>query len=128
MIHCAIMGSIERFMSTLIEHTAGNFPLWLTPIQVRVLPVRESHNAYAEEIFKKLRDAGIRAEIETEDIGLGKKVRAAKDDRASYFVIVGDKDLEAQKATLESREKGSLGQMTPEEIIEKLQTEISEKK
>ncbi len=115
-------------MSTLIEHTAGNFPLWLSPIQVRVLPVRENHNTYAEEIFKKLRTAGIRAEIVREDIGLGKKVREAKEDRASYLIIVGDKDVEAGKATLESREKGNLGMMTTEEIIAKLEKEIKEKK
>ncbi|MDD5050527.1 MAG: threonine--tRNA ligase [Candidatus Pacebacteria bacterium] len=128
MLHCAIMGSIERLLSVLIEHYAGNFPLWLSPVQVRVLPVRESHNEYAKEIYKKLRGAGIRAEVALEDIGLGKKVRSAKEERVSYFIIVGDKDIEAKKATLEHREKGNLGQMSTEEILQKLMEEIREKK
>jgi len=127
-IHRAISGSLERFMGVLIEHYAGDFPLWLAPVQVRVLPVRDTHNTYAQEIYEKLRAAGIRAEIMLEDIGLGKKVRAAKDDRASYFIIVGDKDVEAKKATLENRLGGPLGQLTTEEIIAKLAKEISEKK
>ncbi len=127
-IHRAISGSLERFLGILIEHFEGNFPLWLSPVQVRVLPVRDSHNEYAKEIYKKLREAGVRAEIILEDIGLGKKVRSAKEDRASYFVIVGDKDAEAKKYTLESRDKGNLGQMDTEEIVQKLTQEIKEKK
>ncbi|MDD5068836.1 MAG: threonine--tRNA ligase [Candidatus Pacebacteria bacterium] len=127
-IHRAPLGTHERFIGFLIEHYGGNFPLWLSPVQVRVLPVRVSHNEYAKEIYKKLREAGIRAEISLEDVGLGKKVRSAKEERVSYFIIVGDKDIEAKKATLEHREKGNLGQMSTEEIVTKLTEEIKSKK
>ncbi len=127
-IHRAISGSLERFIGVLIEHFAGNFPLWLSPIQVRVLPVRDTHNEYAMKVHAALRNFGIRAEIETEDIGLGKKVRKAKEDRVSYFIIIGDKDIEAGKVTLEHREKGNQGQFTTEEITARLLEEIKEKK
>ncbi|MDD4989208.1 MAG: threonine--tRNA ligase [Candidatus Pacebacteria bacterium] len=128
MIHAAIMGSIERFLSILIEHTAGNFPLWLAPVQVRVLSVRDTHNEYAENVYKKLKDAGIRAEISLEDVGLGKKVRGAKEERVPYFLIIGDKDIEAKKVTLEHLDKGNLGQLSIDEVIGKLQEEIKSRK
>src|SRR3989344_6140527 len=124
MIHAAIMGSTERFMSVLIEHFAGNFPLWLAPVQVKVLPVRDSHNEYALGIFKTLQDAGLRAEVDTDDIGLGKKVRQAKVDRAPYWLVIGDKEIEAKKVTLESRDKGNLGQISIGELIEQFKKEI----
>lgn len=127
-LHAAILGSLDRFMAIIIEHFAGNFPLWLSPIQVRVLPVRDTHTAYAEEIFKKLRTAGIRAEIAREDIGLGKKVREAKEDRVSYLIIVGDKDIEAGSITLEHREKGAQGQFTAEKVLARFLEEINTKK
>lgn len=127
MIHCAIMGSIERFMATLIEHLAGNFPVWLSPTQVSIIPVRESNNAVAKEIHTKLLSLGIRAEFDESDTGMGKKVRAAKDMKIPYFIIIGDKDMEANKVTLESRDKGPLGQFPAEEVIAKIQKEIKEK-
>jgi threonyl-tRNA synthetase len=78
MIHRAIVGSPERFMGILIEHYAGNFPLWLAPVQVKVIPIRENHNAFAEEMANTLKEHNIRVDIDTSDEGFGKKVRAAK--------------------------------------------------
>ncbi len=127
-IHRAISGSLERFMGVMIEHFGGNFPLWLSPVQVKVIPVRENHNAYAKEVFEMLRDSGIRAEFDDADENLGKKVRAAKNDRTPYWLVIGDKEIEANKITLESRDNGQLGQVTKEELLEKLQTEIGDKK
>lgn len=124
MIHCAIMGSIERFTATLIEHTAGNFPLWLSPVQVRVIPVREHHAEYAKNIFEKLKDAGIRAELSDVETGLGKNVRASKVEKIPYWLVVGDKEVEAKKATLESRNKGQLGQFSVEHLLTQFITEI----
>jgi len=127
MIHCAIMGSIERFMSTLIEHYAGNFPVWLSPVQVAVIPVRENHLEYAHEVHKALTAAGVRAECEHDGDGFGKKVRKAKNEKIPYWIVIGDKEMEAKKVTLESRDNGQLGQMDVVEVVEKIKQEIEAK-
>jgi threonyl-tRNA synthetase len=127
MIHCAIMGSIERFMSVLIEHYAGNFPLWLSPTQIRVLPVGEAHVAYAKTIADTLAAQDIRVELEDQDVGLGKKVRAAKVDKVPYFLIIGDKEIESKQITIESREKGNIGTLSLDELVAKFVKEIQEK-
>jgi threonyl-tRNA synthetase len=127
MIHAAIMGSIERFMSLFIEHSAGNFPLWLAPVQVKVIPVREDHDAHATKAAEALRAAGIRVDLDLSSAGFGKKIRNAKDMKVPYTVIIGDKDIEAGKVTLESREKGQIGQMAIEEISNMLSEENSKK-
>lgn len=126
-IHRAISGSLERFMGVMIEHYAGAFPLWLSPVQVQVLPVSEKHAPYAEEIYKKLVDAGIRVELDDSNESLGKKIRAVKTAKAPYFLVLGDKEVEAKTATLESRDQGNLGAQGIEEIIAKLTTEIQER-
>jgi threonyl-tRNA synthetase len=128
MIHCAIMGSIERFLSTYIEHCAGNFPLWLAPVQVAVLPISDKHKDYANDIASALREAGLRVDVDESKDGLGKKVRAAKEMKMPYWMVVGDKDMEAGLYTLESRDHGQLGQMTQEEILAKLLEEVDYKK
>ncbi len=127
-LHVAIFGSFERFMGILIEHYAGNFPLWLSPVQVTVIPVRETHNVYAKEVFDMLKTAGIRANFADNNENLGKKVRAAKNEKIPYWIVVGDKEIEANKITLESRDVGQLGQITTGELLEKLMSEIKEKK
>lgn len=128
MLHAAIMGSIERFLSVLIEHYAGAFPLWLAPVQVKVLSVGEAHHKFAEEIFNELRKNGFRPELDNGDEGLGKKVRAAKVEKVPYWLVIGDKEVAANKVTLESRDSGNLGQVSVSEVIQKFVTEIAEKK
>lgn len=128
MIHCAIMGSIERFLATYIEHSAANFPVWLSPTQVTVIPIGEAHHEYAKVLVDKARALDMRVDFDTAKDGLGKKVRNAKEMKTPYWVVIGDKDVEAKMVTLESRDHGSLGQMTVEEVIEKLEKEIKEKK
>lgn len=128
MIHAAIMGSIERFLSVLIEHVGGAFPLWLAPVQVKVIPVRENHNEYAKEIFNLLKENGIRAELDDNDGNLGGKVRDAKNNKMPYWVVIGDKEIEAKKVTLESRDAGQLGQISKEELLSKFLEEIKTKK
>jgi threonyl-tRNA synthetase len=128
MIHCAIMGSIERFMATLIEHYAGTFPLWISPIQVSVIPIGDAHVLEAKKVHEALLATGIRSEFEESGSGFGKKVRAAKVMKIPYFIIIGDKDIEAKKVTLESRDKGQLGQLSSDEVIQKLLKEVSAKK
>lgn len=126
-IHRAILGSTERFLGVMIEHYAGNFPLWLAPVQVKVIPVRNTHNAYAKEVFDMLIAANIRAEFDDKDENLGTKVRDAKNNRLPYWIVIGDKEIETGKITLESRDAGQLGQISKEELLTKLQEEIKNK-
>ena len=128
MIHAAIMGSIERFLSVIIEHLGGNFPLWLAPVQVKVIPVAEAHIEAAKKVHESLRDAMIRSELDDSNDGFGKKVRNAKNARIPYFIIIGDKDLAANKVTLESRDKGQIGQLDALEVLKRLEAEIKERK
>ncbi len=127
MIHAAIMGSIERFLSILIEHTAGAFPLWLAPVQVKVIPVRTNHNEYAKKVFEMLKENNIRAEFDDKDENLGTKVRDAKNEKVPYWIVIGDKEIEAKKVTLESRDNGQLGQISGEELVKKILKEIKNK-
>lgn len=127
-IHRAISGSLERFLGILIEHFTGAFPLWLAPVQVKVVPVRENHFEKASEISSALKKAGLRADTDLKDIGFGKKVREAKDMKIPYTIIIGDKDMEKGVVTLESRDKGKIGEKTLEEVIELLVKEVREKK
>lgn len=127
MIHCAIMGSIERFMSVLIEHYKGAFPVWLAPVQVKILPIGEGHHEYAEAIKKKLRSEAIRVEVDRSNESLGKRIRSAKLEKIPYLIVVGDKEVEAQTVSLEHR-SGPLGSKTITEAIETLLADIQEKK
>ncbi|MFA6511341.1 MAG: threonine--tRNA ligase, partial [Candidatus Paceibacterota bacterium] len=127
-LHVAILGSFERFMGVLIEHYAGAFPLWLSPVQVKVIPVRENHNEYAKKVFELLKENDIRAELDDEDKNLGGKVRDAKNNKIPYWIVIGDKEIEADKITLESRDAGQLGQIGKEELLTKLLEEIKNKK
>ncbi len=128
MIHRAIIGSPERFMGILIEHYAGNFPLWLAPAQIKIVPVRENHNAHAEKIAKELKVAGFRIDCDTNEGNMGGKIRDAKNNKIPYTVIIGDKDIEAGKISVESRDKGQLGQIKLEEFIKKIKEEKENRK
>ncbi|MDO8430560.1 MAG: threonine--tRNA ligase [Candidatus Taylorbacteria bacterium] len=127
-IHRVIYGSLERFIGILVEHTSGNFPLWLAPTQVKIIPVGEAHHAKAVELYDALREKTVRVEIDLSDEGFGKKVRQAKVSRAPYFIIIGHKDIAAGKVTLESRDKGQIGQIDTSEVIMKILREIKERK
>lgn len=127
MIHCAIMGSIERFSAVLFEHLGGNFPLWLAPEQVRVIPVAETHTEYAQKVHEELTGVGIRAELDLNNESMGKKIRSAKQAKLPYFIVVGDKEVADKKVTLESRD-GSSEEMTLEAVGNHLLAEIDTKK
>jgi threonyl-tRNA synthetase len=128
MIHRSTIGALERTFAFLIEHYAGNFPLWLSPVQAVIIPVMETHHARASEISDLLKSNNIRVELDLSKDGFGKKIRQAKVSRAPYFIIIGDKDLAVGKATLESRDAGQIGQLTEKEIVDKLITEIKDRK
>lgn len=127
-IHRAILGSTERFMGILIEHYGGAFPLWLSPVQVVVIPIGEKQEAYAQNINRLLKEVSIRTEIDSTNETLGKKIRNAKTSKVPYFLVIGDKEMENNTATLESRDAGQIGAFSAEEILKKLQEEIKEKK
>lgn len=127
MIHCAIAGSLERFLSVYIEHVAGNFPLWMSPTQIVIIPINnENHLDFAKNISQKLKEWNIRCELKDEKDGLGKKVRYAKDMKIPYWIVIGDKEVAENKITLESRE-GEKFNLSLEELIQKLKNEIKNK-
>lgn len=127
MIHRAILGSYERFIGILIEHYGGRLPLWLSPIQVRVLPIAERHNEYAEYVLKVLKDKGMRVDIDLDQAKLNYKIRKAINEKVPYLFIVGDKEKEERKVSVRTHNK-DLGVFGLEEISEKLIEEIREKK
>ena len=128
MIHRAIAGSLERFMAIMIEHFAGNFPLWLSPTQVAVIPVAEAHNDYAQEVSDKLIEAGFRVTLDTDNESMGKKIRNAKKEKLPYFIVIGDKEVADATVTLESRDTQSNQTLTQDELLSKLSAELTSKK
>ncbi|OHB25098.1 MAG: threonine--tRNA ligase [Parcubacteria group bacterium RIFOXYD2_FULL_52_8] len=126
-IHRAPLGSHERMVGFLLEHYAGAFPTWLSPVQVAVLPISEKHLAYAEGVLAALKDAGIRAELDAANESLGKKIRAAKMSKVPYFLVLGDKEMEASTVGVESRDKGQLGAQSLEQFISHLKKEITDR-
>jgi len=126
MIHCAVMGSIERFMSTLIEHLAGVFPLWLSPTQVTILPISEHQKEYADSIYKTLKESDIRVELDDSNESLGKRIRNAKMSKVPYVIVIGDKERDAKVITVEGRTEKLEG-INVESFLERLQKEIKER-
>jgi len=128
MIHRAILGSYERFMALLIEHFAGAFPVWLSPVQAQVIPIGEKFNKYGEEIVKQYKKENIRTELNDNDDTLGKKIREGELQKIPYLLIVGEKEQKNDSVAVRDREKGDLGQMKTNKFIEKLKLEIEKKK
>lgn len=122
-VHRSSIGAIERTMAFLIEKYAGAFPLWLSPVQVKVVPVSEKQAAYAKEVFEKLRAADIRAEIDDSNETLGKRIRSAKVEKVAYVAVVGDNEAKSSSVTAESRD-GKKQESPVEEFIENLKKEI----
>ena len=127
MIHAAIMGSIERFLSILIEHTAGVFPLWLAPVQVTVHPISEKHSDAASALAAQLQGAGLRVEVSSGDETIGKRIREAEQWKVPYSVVLGDKDIAAGVVSVRRRGGEDLGQMKPEDFIARLSDELIHK-
>lgn len=123
MIHRAVAGSLERFMSIIIEHFAGAFPFWLSPVQVKIIPVAEEHLPYAEKIFEKIKKEKYRVEIDKSQNSFGKKIRDVKKEKVPYFIIIGSKDIEEEKLTLESRDTNTSQQLSIKELLEQFKKE-----
>lgn len=126
-IHRAPFGSMERFIGVLIEHTAGNFPLWLAPVQVAVLPITEDVQEYARTVHQMLIDNGIRAEFDIRNEKIGKKIREAEIGKIPYMVIIGQKEAESREVSLRRHRQGDLGSLTIQELKDTLLTEIKTK-
>jgi threonyl-tRNA synthetase len=125
MIHRAMLGSIERFLGILIEHTAGAFPAWLAPVQAVVLPVSEKFLAYAERVHARLREAGLRAELDTRDEKLGFKIREAQLQKIPYMLVVGAREEEQGTVSVRLRTEEDLGAMAVEELVERLGKKVA---
>ena len=123
-IHRAISGSLERFMGIAIEHYAGKFPTWLSPVQVALLPISEKQLDYSQEIMGVLKDSDIRVFLDESDATLGKKIREAKESRVPYLIVIGDKEKETRTITVESRDHGKLGTLPLTEFLSRLKEEI----
>ena len=127
MIHRVIFGSIERFIGILIEHFAGKFPLWLAPVQVKLLTVAEGFAPYAEEVRKKCEEAGLRVEVDVRNEKIGYKLREARNARNSYICVIGEREVEADSLAVRSIKIGDLGTMKVDDFIAKLVKEIEDK-
>jgi threonyl-tRNA synthetase len=126
MLHAAIMGSIERFMALLIEHTAGQFPLWLSPVQVRVIAIGEKFQDYASKQVASLKENGIRAELADCDETLGKRIRQAQVEKIPYVLVVGEEEMNAGTVAVKLR-NADLGKLTTADLVKKIKKEITEK-
>ena len=126
-IHRAILGSSDRFISFLIEETKGAFPLWLSPIQVKILPITDSQMDYAIELKQKLKSRKIRVELDDSNEKIGYKIRKAQLEKVPYMLVLGAKEQENNAVAVRSRKLGDIGQMTIEEFLEKIKKEIEEK-
>jgi threonyl-tRNA synthetase len=109
MLHRAILGSVERFMAILIEHFAGAFPLWLSPVQAVVIPIADRHNDYAERVAQELGAAGLRVEVDGRREGMRAKIRDAQLQKTPYMLIVGDKEAQAEQIAVRVRTGQDLG-------------------
>ena len=112
MVHRTVLGSMERFMACLVEHYAGAFPVWLSPIQVVVIPIADRHLSYAHQVAGELRDCGIRVQVDDRSERMNLKIREAQLGKVPYMLIVGDKELDALEVSLRLRNGEDLGSVS----------------
>ena len=124
MIHRAPFGSMERFVAVLIEHTAGHFPLWLTPTQVAILPISEKYIDYAERLKEQLAENDIRAKIDARSEKIGRKIRDNEMEHIPYLLVVGEKEAENNTVAVRKQGVGDQGVMTCEDFVKKIQDEV----
>lgn len=127
-IHRVVFGSIERFLGILIEHYAGKFPVWLAPVQVKILPIADRHIPYAKQVKKQLEAKGLRVEFDDRTEKIGYKIREAQLEKVPYMVVIGEKEIEQSMLSIRSRDRGDLGVQSVEAFIETLLDEVVHKK
>jgi len=128
MIHRAILGSVERFLGILVEHFAGRFPLWLSPIQVKILTIADRHEVFADSVYEQLSKQNIRVEKDYRSESINKKVRDAQLEQANYIVVIGDKEQESNSVNIRTRSGSILGAKKTEQFIAELLEEIKNKR
>ena len=128
MVHRAVLGSLERFMGALIENYGGAFPLWLSPVQVKILSISDRHNEYAGKVAKELREAGIRVELDIKRETIGLKIRNAQKEKVPYMLILGDKEVKSKKVAVRERSKGDLGTKKTADFIKDCRAEIDKRR
>ena len=124
MIHRALMGSYERFIGILLEHYAGELPVWLAPVQAIVLPIADRHNDYAESVRAQVHAAGLRAERDDRTESVGRKIRDAELRKIPYMLVVGDREQEAGEVGLREHGRGDAGTMAVQAFIDRLRSEV----
>lgn len=128
MIHRVVYGSIERFLGILIEHYAGAFPVWLSPIQVKIVPITDGHITYSQKVATKLKEAGIRVEVDERSETTSAKIRGAEMQKVPYILVIGDKEIKAKKVNVRARGEKVLGAKTVANFIKRIKEEIDQKK
>ena len=126
MVHRALMGSMERFMGVLIEHYAGAFPVWLSPVQAMVIPITDDHIDYAYDVMKRLKSEGIRANVDERSDRMNAKIRDAQKEKIPYMLVIGDKEVDAGQVALRLRSGENLGPIDVGAFITRAQQEIAD--
>lgn len=125
MIHRALLGSMERFMGVLIEHYAGAFPVWLSPVQAVLIPIADRHQEYARQVADKLLEGGLRVEVDERSERMNAKIRDAQNDKIPYMLVVGDREVESQAVSVRLRSEEDLGAMSVDAFLSRAQTDIA---
>jgi threonyl-tRNA synthetase len=125
MLHRVVLGSVERFTACLTEHYMGDFPLWLAPVQVQIIPIREDFRTYAESVRSALEDKGIRAEINLRNETLNKRIRQAEVARIPYSVIIGEREVASRTVAVRKRRDGDQGAMSVDDFIGQVSQQIN---
>jgi len=128
MLHRALFGSFERFIGVLIEHYAGAWPVWLSPVQVKIINIGAAHEKYCQEVAEKLKAEGIRVELDLVNETVGNKIRKGERDKIPYILVAGDKEMSSNKVAVRQRGKGDLGPQDLDKFIEQIKEEIKERK
>ena len=128
MIHRAIFGSFERFIGVLIEHFSGNFPTWLAPVQVVVIPISEKHLQYATKVYESLINTGVRVNLDSRSEKMGAKIRESEYMKIPYMLVVGGKETENSTVSVRKHLSGDHGQKPLEEFINEIKEEITERR
>lgn len=127
MIHRALLGSLERFLGVYIEHTAGNFPLWLSPTQVTILPISNKFVSYSQKLYQQLQKEHIRTVLDVSNESLGKKIRNSEDQKIPYMIIVGQKELDSNSISVRARGEQDLGSLKFTDFLADLKEKIDTK-
>lgn len=127
MIHRALLGSIERFFGVLLENYAGAFPVWLAPVQAKIIPILDKHHEFAEKVAQKLTERDVDVEIDTRNEKIGLKIRDAQLQKVPYMLVIGDKEVENNAVSVRSRKDGDMGSMDVDAFVEKIVAEIASK-